>query len=322
MDVEANGIKASLIDSISIALPPASGNTLTVFEKVKRAIAPVRFQETQNEVRRVELEGVMERATYCKTLRPWISDSQAFFEAVGIPGLCESQADNVMAILSEAQELQNTGDGTEAEDAQGRAPLSSDFVNSSIDAIKNVSDEEMRHWWARLIDDEFTAPGSFSKHSIAVMSQMDGRTARLFECLCANSFVFSDTTSAKIEDLTREKPIPFAPNGLKTLLELDPRLNHEAFSDLESLGLATQQLTWSGTIAANTAGMCFWIGASAFILDNRSDTDFRFDTSILFTPVGKEIFRLCRGSASPRLLDAIKQHCNEGGVEVVPLRQS
>lgn len=319
MDMEANGIKASLIESVNISLPTASENTLGFLERLKRAIAPIRFQETQNEVRRIEMEGVMERAAYCKTLRPWISDNQAFLEAVGIPGLRESQADNVMAILSETQDLQDTRGGPEAEAARGRAPASSDFVNSSIDAIKNVSDEEMRHWWARLIDEELSAPESFSKRSISVMSQMDGRTAKLFERLCANSFVFSDVTSTRIEYLTRERPVSFAPNGVKTLVELDPSLTYEAISDLESLGLVTQQLTWSATIAAHTASMCFWVGPDAFILDNHSDTDFRFDTSIVFTTVGKEMYRLCERSTAPGLLKAIARHCDTGGVALTPL---
>jgi hypothetical protein len=56
-----------------------------------------------------------------------------------------------------------------------------DWVAKFFDYAKDVTNSEMREIWARILAGEINSPGSFSRRSLNIVSQIDKRQAELFK---------------------------------------------------------------------------------------------------------------------------------------------
>jgi len=98
-----------------------------------------------------------------------------------------------------------------------------DWITNFFDKSRIVSDADMQQLWAKVLAGESNTPGTFSRRTVNLLSDLDKRDAELFNALCC----FGWTCGVLI-------PLVF-----DSEIELYNRhgINFETLSHLESLGL-------------------------------------------------------------------------------------
>jgi hypothetical protein len=80
------------------------------------------------------------------------------------------------------KELNSFAESDEEIDSEREnSPPSDDFLNSFERFCSDSSDEKMQTLWARLLAGEIRRPGSFSRHTMRRLYELDSETAQLFE---------------------------------------------------------------------------------------------------------------------------------------------
>jgi len=70
--------------------------------------------------------------------------------------------------------------------------LENDWLVRFFENAKLISDSEMQLFWSKILADETNNPGSFSKKSLNIMSDLDKEDAMLFTNLCKYSFIIGN----------------------------------------------------------------------------------------------------------------------------------
>ena len=62
--------------------------------------------------------------------------------------------------------------------------MDNDWIKNHIDKCKQVSDDEMQEWWAKILAGEANNPGSYSKKTVNVLGDLEQTEAQMFTALC------------------------------------------------------------------------------------------------------------------------------------------
>ena len=105
--------------------------------------------------------------------------------------------------------------------------LSDDWLSNFYDAGKNITEEEMRFYYSKVLAGEINTPGSFSRVTINIMRGIDSSYAKMFADLCS----FSCMT-------------PFRPNqpivfDVTNSIFISNGVHHGALKQLDAIGLAS-----------------------------------------------------------------------------------
>ena len=103
------------------------------------------------------------------------------------------------------------------------ANMEDDWLTNFFDKSRIVSDEEMQTIWANVLAGEANTPGSFSRHTVNLLSDLDKRDAELFHTLCKFGWSFGGFT-----------PLIF---DVQAPIYNDLGINFLTLSHLDSLGL-------------------------------------------------------------------------------------
>ena len=112
-------------------------------------------------------------------------------------------------------------------DVEPNAPtdkVEDDWITNFFDKCRSVSDDEMQNLWARILSGEANSPGSFSRKTVNLVSDLEKSSAELFQTLCSFGWNFSGLNIPIIIDLA--DPI-YPQNGLPLL----------SLSHLDAIGL-------------------------------------------------------------------------------------
>ena len=90
----------------------------------------------------------------------------------------EKRQSNIVSVLNEAAE--NLGDET-VEDHEPDHDWTARFFNE----VQDVSSDEMRTIWAKILAGEVERPGSTSARTLTILKNLDRNPARLFNTLCS-----------------------------------------------------------------------------------------------------------------------------------------
>jgi hypothetical protein len=82
---------------------------------------------------------------------------------------------NIEAVVADAQKFLPTAVSPE--------PVNSDWTSRFFDAAQDVSTEELRVVWSRLLAGEVAKPGSFSKRTLSVLRDLNAQDAKAFQLL-------------------------------------------------------------------------------------------------------------------------------------------
>lgn len=103
------------------------------------------------------------------------------------------------------------------------ANMEDDWLTNFFDKSRIVSDEEMQTIWASVLAGEANIPGSFSRRTVNLLSDLDKRDAELFQTLCKFGWSIGNFTPLVFDS---QAPIY---NNLG--------INFNTLSHLDSLGL-------------------------------------------------------------------------------------
>lgn len=101
--------------------------------------------------------------------------------------------------------------------------MEDDWVTNFFDKSRIVSDEKMQSLWAQVLAGEANSPGSYSKRTVNLLSDLDKKDAELFQTLCRFGWFIGDFC-----------PLVFDTRGdIYNILGI----NFSSLSHLDSLGL-------------------------------------------------------------------------------------
>ncbi|MEQ1751162.1 MAG: DUF2806 domain-containing protein [Prosthecobacter sp.] len=168
------------------------------------------------------------------------------------------------------------------EDAQPNN-IENDWLTYLFDKARIVSDNQMQNVWARILAGEANAPGSFSKRSINLVSEMGKRDAEMLNVLRQFCWEFGDQLVLVVPEVTSF--------GDKHGLDF-ACLRH-----LESLGLISfsDDIFGGGLVCSGRSILGSYFGKALHL--HREKDEWAGDTisvgSGALTPVAHELLRLC-----------------------------
>lgn len=247
----------------SINIPDISKPATVLIEKISSAVGVVyeptrmkREAKAKAEVAKIEAQGSLE-----------LSDIQRR----GLERMVKQEArkqENIEAITAGA--INNLTEDANPEN------LDEDWVAHFFSKCENVSDEEMRTVWSKILGGEASKPKSFSKRTIDFVAAMDKVDAEKFEKICSFRWL-----AGEVDPLIFD----FSDAALK-----EKELNFHDINHLQSIGLITiSLLTGYSKVLSGKYG-AFNYFDRFLIFENNSDCDVKIPFGkVFFTQIGREL---------------------------------
>ena len=254
----------------------------TGIAKLVRTIAPVWFEKREAKALSIRMKSLTDTAIRLKEQFPVMSERRALMEALGYP-MTNEQADNVIEVMSRSQEELKSDAG-----AHGYVlPEASDAI---IEGSKGAYDENARKIWAKLMAGEMRSPGTFSKKSMSILSEMSSEEAKLFGKLCSFCIELnvapSDTGSDYYDPIVifvRDDGRSSYNNGSFPLMDTNR---------LELLGLLTTSITRTLTFSP-ALPMPFRVGERIVRFTCKGESEVKVTFNAILTKYGMELSKLC-----------------------------
>lgn len=184
--------------------------------------------------------------------------------------------------------------------------IKNDWIANTIEKAKNVSDEEMRNLWAKLLAGEANKPGTFSKRTVNFVGGLDKSEADLFTNFCSFT-ICSGVIIPVIYDYNNNL---LNSNGINFL----------ALSHLDSIGL----INFTDLTQFLNAGQDKSIFARYFdkpiIFNFNQDkgNNFIFGHA-KFTKIGQELAPIANGKPIEGYLEYLIDHWKKLGYKATPI---
>lgn len=181
--------------------------------------------------------------------------------------------------------------------------IDNDWLANMFEKAKIVSNEQMQILWSKLLAGEANNPGSFSRRTISIVSELEMKDAKLFTDLCQFTFMIGVPTIVIFDlenDIYKKNNIEFT------------RLKH-----LDTLGLISFE-NISGYIRKNLPKK-FIIGyyGKPIEMTMKNDKENTLSIgSVLLTQSGQELVRICGSAPSDEIFSYTKSKWVEQGIEV------
>lgn len=173
--------------------------------------------------------------------------------------------------------LPHLGDDASPED------MEDDWIANFFDKSRIVADDEMQEAWARILAGEANAPGSFSKQTINILSDLDKEDAENFRELCRTIWTIND----------KEILVVFPGEAIYDAIGLTP----EILADVESLGLinlATSELVLENGLDRYNLGANYFMEEAQIHFPGIGDPMFSVDGGqVILTKAGRQLASIC-----------------------------
>jgi Protein of unknown function (DUF2806) len=160
--------------------------------------------------------------------------------------------------------------------------LEDDWVTNFFDKCRLVSDDEMQSLWSRVLAGEANSPGTFSKRTVTLLSDLDKGDAELFTRLCGFAWKLGGVVPLILDyqhDIYTEHAINFG-----------------VLSHLESIGLIHFNSAGPGEFGRLRLPKTFSIFyyGSPVVLEMPKEADNELAIGrVLLTKVGEELAPIC-----------------------------
>lgn len=186
----------------------------------------------------------------------------------------------------------------EIQEAANPQEMENDWVSNFFDKSRIVSDTQMQELWSKVLAGEANKPGTFSKKTVNLLSDLDKSDAELFSKLCGFSWVVAGPTPLVFD----ENAEIYVRNGIK-------------FTDLthlESIGLVNFN-SLSGFRHTNIPNKFVVSYAGVpLILEIPSGSENAIDIGkVLFTRAGSEISSVCKPLPVLGFREYVEEHWRE-----------
>lgn len=101
--------------------------------------------------------------------------------------------------------------------------MDDDWVTNFFDKSRIISDDEMQNLWSKVLAGEANSPGTYSKRTVNLLSDLDKKDAELFRSLCRYGWILGSFT-----------PLVF---DVQASIYNDNGINFNSLSHLDSIGL-------------------------------------------------------------------------------------
>lgn len=315
--IQAEGANMSASASAEANAVKISGNSLEVNigggktsfpNNILRAINPVWYETREAKAREIKAKSLEKTIGALMEGYPVMTRQRATMEAMGYR-VTNEQADNFTAVANRASAiLEETGGG-----ANPILPETRDYI---VDGASHAYEDEVRELWGRILAGEVNKPGSFSKRTLSIVSDMGKADAESFMKLCSYSTGLVASACGKhviagalIPILSRDENGASFNGGKVRLKEL---------STLDALGLIDKSLFNINTIPK---GMPFsYLANNVLIIakNNTEDKKIHFEGAV-FQSAGLELSRICNVGSAPDLADILSTIFEKNGLEVTML---
>ncbi|QDU04021.1 hypothetical protein V6x_37460 [Gimesia chilikensis] len=104
--------------------------------------------------------------------------------------------------------------------------MEDDWITNFFDKSRIISDDDMQKLWSQVLAGEANSPGSFSKRTVNLLSDLDKKDAELFQTLCRFVWNFGDN----------QPLVPFVYDMSEEIYNKHG-IDFESLTHLDSLGL-------------------------------------------------------------------------------------
>lgn len=195
---------------------------------------------------------------------------------------------------------------------------SESFLRDFMSAAEDVNDEDIQCMFGAILAGEMEAPGSFSKRSMSILSNMSKREAEIFKELCSYStYVISSNNSPSANvvplEISSEK-YQYHPSAI-TVSDV---------ISLSALGLVNMAPDVCSVVKCKSGeAVAFRASDSAVIGINKSESqiEIKFD-HIVTTSIGEELSRICPIASGTKMAELVSNKLKRFGLEVetIPLK--
>ena len=173
--------------------------------------------------------------------------------------------------------------------------MEDDWIANFFDKSRIVADDEMQEAWARILAGEANAPGSFSKQTINILSDLDKEDAEKFRELCRNIWTINN------EDVL----VIFPGEEIYDGMGLTP----EALADVESLGLvnlATSELVLENKLDPYNLSARYFMEEAQIKFPGIGSPMFSVDGGqVVLTKAGRQLASICDTTPTEGLFEYV-----------------
>lgn len=162
--------------------------------------------------------------------------------------------------------------------------LDEDWVSDFMNHCQDISDEQMRQVWARILAGEFSSPGTYSLRTLNFVKLLSKKDAEVFSRFC--SFLwFTGTELAYLKTQKTEEYL--TSHGFP----------YSGYLHLQSLGLINMELTLAISFTAPKAVLHYY--GQPYLFEFPEGTPKPSISCICLTNIGKELISLCSSKPEP-----------------------
>lgn len=155
-----------------------------------------------------------------------------------------------------------------------------DWITNFFDKSRIVSDSDMQQLWAKVLAGESNTPGTFSRRTVNLLSDLDKRDAELFAALCGFAWIMGSIV-----------PLVF---DVQDKLYNRHGINFDTLSHLESLGLAQfHNLTGYLRLELPRKVTIFYYGKPVELTFPAEEHNQLQMGKVLLTKAGQELATVC-----------------------------
>ena len=171
--------------------------------------------------------------------------------------------------------------------------MEDDWVTNFFDKSRIISDSEMQNLWSKVLAGEANSPGTYSKRTVNLLSDIDKTDAELFHSLCRYVWSFGVFT-----------PLIF---DMQAGIYNDNGINFASISHLDSIGLI--RFTDIGSLKRQNLPKQFTVSYCGEVLKLTmpNDSGNSLDVGhVILTQAGKELFRISNAPRVGGLVEYVK----------------
>ena len=173
--------------------------------------------------------------------------------------------------------------------------IENDWIVNFFDKSRIVSDGQMQGLWSRILAGEANVPGTYSKRTVNVLSDLDKVDAEMFTRLCSFSWVFQDNKT----------PVPLI-FDVSARIYTEHGINFGVVTHLDTIGLV-QFSNLTGFIRQGVPKTCsvrYYERGLLLNMKKEADNDLELG-KVFLTRVGSELARVCESDPVDGLWDYV-----------------
>lgn len=184
--------------------------------------------------------------------------------------------------------------------------LEADWLANFFEKCENISNETMQNMWSGLLTSEATKPGTVSKKTINIISNIDKEDAETFTRFC--QFVWH-------VDESKNNAIPILFNLNKNETFNEQGIYYQDLIELESIGLITLSgtETFAITNQPKKIELNYFDKLIQFKFEDEHDNSLPVGACLLTKP-GIELFNICEANSNVKYLEHIIDYYREKNI--------